>query len=93
MQSSSSVIQTEVGITFVHVTHDQEEAMTMADTGRGHALGTTGRPHRAAGGEYAVRSRGGAVRARPDVRLVPTAFVASNFLGQSNLADVVAGRG
>ena len=24
-------IQTEVGITFVHVTHDQEEAMTMAD--------------------------------------------------------------
>ncbi len=25
-------IQTEVGITFIHVTHDQEEAMTMADT-------------------------------------------------------------
>jgi spermidine/putrescine transport system ATP-binding protein len=25
-------IQNEVGITFVHVTHDQEEAMTMADT-------------------------------------------------------------
>ena len=25
-------IQTEVGTTFVHVTHDQEEAMTMADT-------------------------------------------------------------
>jgi spermidine/putrescine transport system ATP-binding protein len=25
-------IQQEVGITFVHVTHDQEEAMTMADT-------------------------------------------------------------
>jgi spermidine/putrescine transport system ATP-binding protein len=25
-------IQSEVGITFVHVTHDQEEAMTMADT-------------------------------------------------------------
>src|SRR3712207_594541 len=25
-------IQAEVGITFVHVTHDQEEAMTMADT-------------------------------------------------------------
>jgi spermidine/putrescine transport system ATP-binding protein len=25
-------IQTEVGITFVHVTHDQEEAMTMADS-------------------------------------------------------------
>src|SRR5262249_22990469 len=25
-------IQTEVGITFIHVTHDQEEPMTMADT-------------------------------------------------------------
>jgi spermidine/putrescine transport system ATP-binding protein len=25
-------IQAEVGITFIHVTHDQEEAMTMADT-------------------------------------------------------------
>ncbi len=25
-------IQNEVGITFVHVTHDQEEAMTMADS-------------------------------------------------------------
>ncbi|MFM1797399.1 MAG: hypothetical protein RL733_1180, partial [Actinomycetota bacterium] len=25
-------IQMEVGITFIHVTHDQEEAMTMADT-------------------------------------------------------------
>src|SRR3712207_7393615 len=25
-------IQTEVGLTFVHVTHDQEEAMTMAYT-------------------------------------------------------------
>src|SRR5207253_1356894 len=25
-------IQSEVGLTFVHVTHDQEEAMTMADT-------------------------------------------------------------
>jgi spermidine/putrescine transport system ATP-binding protein len=25
-------IQNEIGITFVHVTHDQEEAMTMADT-------------------------------------------------------------
>ena len=28
----SKRIQTEVGLTFVHVTHDQEEAMTMADT-------------------------------------------------------------
>ncbi len=32
MQIELKGIQTEVGITFVHVTHDQEEAMTMADT-------------------------------------------------------------
>ena len=32
MQSELKRIQTEVGLTFVHVTHDQEEAMTMADT-------------------------------------------------------------
>ncbi len=32
MQLELKRIQTEIGITFVHVTHDQEEAMTMADT-------------------------------------------------------------
>jgi spermidine/putrescine transport system ATP-binding protein len=32
MQLELKLIQTEVGLTFVHVTHDQEEAMTMADT-------------------------------------------------------------
>jgi spermidine/putrescine transport system ATP-binding protein len=32
MQLELKGIQNEVGITFVHVTHDQEEAMTMADT-------------------------------------------------------------
>jgi spermidine/putrescine transport system ATP-binding protein len=31
MQLELKRIQSEVGITFVHVTHDQEEAMTMAD--------------------------------------------------------------
>ena len=31
MQLELKRIQHEVGITFVHVTHDQEEAMTMAD--------------------------------------------------------------
>jgi spermidine/putrescine transport system ATP-binding protein len=31
MQIELKRIQTDVGITFVHVTHDQEEAMTMAD--------------------------------------------------------------
>ncbi len=32
MQIELKRIQTEVGLTFVHVTHDQEEAMIMADT-------------------------------------------------------------
>ncbi|WP_347350993.1 ABC transporter ATP-binding protein [Intrasporangium sp.] len=32
MQIELKQIQQEVGLTFVHVTHDQEEAMTMADT-------------------------------------------------------------
>ena len=32
MQIELKRIQTEVGRTFIHVTHDQEEAMTMADT-------------------------------------------------------------
>ena len=32
MQIELKRIQTEVELTFIHVTHDQEEAMTMADT-------------------------------------------------------------
>ena len=32
MQLELKMIQSELGVTFVHVTHDQEEAMTMADT-------------------------------------------------------------
>lgn len=32
MQLELKQIQNEVGLTFLHVTHDQEEAMTMADT-------------------------------------------------------------
>jgi len=32
MQVEIKRIQTDVGLTFIHVTHDQEEAMTMADT-------------------------------------------------------------
>jgi spermidine/putrescine transport system ATP-binding protein len=46
MQLELKRIQNEVGITFVHVTHDQEEAMTMADrvavmnNGRIEQLGT-----------------------------------------------------
>ena len=48
MQLYLKRIQHEVGITFVHVTHDQEEAMTMADTiavmnhGRIEQLGAAG---------------------------------------------------
>jgi spermidine/putrescine transport system ATP-binding protein len=46
MQLELKAIQHDVGITFVHVTHDQEEAMTMADSiaimnaGRVEQLGT-----------------------------------------------------
>src|SRR5262249_58232275 len=46
MQLELKGIQHEVGITFIHVTHDQEEAMTMADRiavmngGRIEQLGT-----------------------------------------------------
>ena len=47
MQLELKRIQHEVGITFVHVTHDQEEAMTMADQiavmNRGH-IEQLGRP-------------------------------------------------
>lgn len=32
MQTELKNIQNDVGLTFIHVTHDQEEAMTMADT-------------------------------------------------------------
>jgi len=48
MQLELKRIQTDVGLTFVHVTHDQEEAMTMADTiavmnaGRVEQMGSPG---------------------------------------------------
>jgi spermidine/putrescine transport system ATP-binding protein len=48
MQLEMKAIQHDVGITFVHVTHDQEEAMTMADRiaimngGKIEQLGTPG---------------------------------------------------
>ena len=32
MQLELKKIQQEVGITFIYVTHDQEEALTMSDT-------------------------------------------------------------
>nr|WP_284291004.1 ATP-binding cassette domain-containing protein [Angustibacter aerolatus] len=53
-RSSLKQIQVEVGLTFIHVTHDQEEAMTMADTvavmnhGRIEQMGPPAEPVRAA---------------------------------------------
>ena len=54
MQLELKRIQTEVGITFVYVTHDQEEAMTMSDriavmrAGKDRAAGVAGGALRAA---------------------------------------------
>ena len=69
MQLELKRIQHEVGITFVHVTHDQEEAMTMADK----IAVMNERPDRAA---RLARRSSTSGRA--------TAFVAG-FLGVSNL--------
>ena len=69
MQVELKRIQTEVGLTFIHVTHDQEEAMTMADT---IAVMNAG-PHRAAR------------RPRPSSTTLPRTTFVANFLGQSNL--------
>jgi spermidine/putrescine transport system ATP-binding protein len=72
MQIELKRIQTEVGLTFVHVTHDQEEAMTMADT---VAVMNQGK-HRTDGPPELQM-----------YDLPRTAFVA-NFVGQSNLGPV-----
>ena len=61
MQIELKAIQQQVGITFIYVTHDQEEALTMSDrmavfnAGRIEQLGHAGRRLRAAGD--AVRRR------------------------------------
>ena len=78
MQVELKRIQTEVGLTFIHVTHDQEEAMTMADTvavmnaGRIEQMGAAGRALRPAAygvrrqlpGSVQPRARDGGVRRR-----------------------------
>ena len=70
MQLELKRIQHEVGITFVHVTHDQEEAMTMADT----IAVMNQRPDRAARpAAGAVRAAGDGVRRRLPRRLEPPA--------------------
>ena len=78
MQIELKRIQTEVGITFVHVTHDQEEAMTMADTiavmnaGRHRADGRAGRALREPADDVRrqlprpVQPHHGRGRSRPD---------------------------
>ena len=53
MQIELKRIQQEVGITFVHVTHDQEEAMTMADT---IAVMNAGQPRAARRPGHALRA-------------------------------------
>ena len=55
MQVELKAIQSEVGITFIYVTHDQDEALTMSDRiavfneGRVEQVGRTGRDLRAPG--------------------------------------------
>ena len=70
MQVELKGIQGEVGITFIYVTHDQDEALTMSDRiavfneGRIEQVGTAGRDLRAAGDPIRGRLRRGLQRAR-----------------------------
>jgi spermidine/putrescine transport system ATP-binding protein len=77
MQLELKAIQHEIGLTFVHVTHDQEEAMTMADR---IVVMNRGRIEQA--GEPAE------LYERPR-----TAFVASFLGASNLLPGTVAGRG
>src|SRR3954449_9808101 len=96
MQIELKRIQTEVGITFVHVTHDQEEAMTMADTiavmNRGR-IEQLGEPHQVLAGPRPAHRGGREQRGEPHelYERPRTAYVAG-FLGVSNLLEgTVAG--
>ena len=68
MQLELKRIQHEVGITFVHVTHDQEEAMTMADT---IAVMNGGRIEQLGPPQRALRATGDRVRRRVPRGLEP----------------------
>ena len=70
MQIELKRIQHEVGITFVHVTHDQEEAMTMADT---IAVMNGGRIEQ-------LGAPDGALRAAARPRSSPASSASSNLL-------------
>ena len=61
MQLELKAIQNDVGITFIHVTHDQEEAMTMVD----RIAIMNARPDRAAGVRRRISTRS---RRRPSWR-------------------------
>ena len=68
MQLELKAIQHDVGITFVHVTHDQEEAMTMADT---IAVMNSGRIEQLGDADRALRAAADGVRRRLPRRLEP----------------------
>ena len=74
LQIELKAIQEEVGITFIYVTHDQEEALTMSD----RLAVMSQRPGRA-----------GAVTPKEVYEEPSTAYVA-DFLGVSNLMDAMA---
>ena len=71
LQIELKALQEEVGITFIYVTHDQEEALTMSDR-----IAVMSQGQRRAGGRAHRRS----------TRSPRTAYVA-DFLGVSNLMD------
>jgi spermidine/putrescine transport system ATP-binding protein len=73
LQIELKALQQEVGITFLYVTHDQEEALTMSD-------------------RLAVMHEGRIeqVGAPRDVYEDPETLFVADFLGASNLLDVIA---
>ncbi len=100
MQLELKRIQGEVGITFVHVTHDQEEAMTMADTiavmnlGKIEQLGSPTdlyeRPRTAFVANFLGTSNllGGAVEGTDSVRLQDGSVVTVDTAGRTGNVSV-----
>jgi spermidine/putrescine transport system ATP-binding protein len=100
MQLELKRIQSEIGITFVHVTHDQEEAMTMADTiavmnlGKIEQLGSPTdlyeRPQTAFVANFLGTSNllGGTVEGADSVRLLDGSVVAVDTAGRTGAVSV-----
>jgi spermidine/putrescine transport system ATP-binding protein len=100
MQLELKRIQSEVGITFVHVTHDQEEAMTMADTiavmnlGKIEQLGSPNdlyeRPKTAFVANFLGTSNllSGAVEGTDSVRLLDGSIVTVDTAGRTGNVSV-----